>query len=123
MQRIHKNQACLLTIAAAGLLCTLTSVDAVAQVSKQSRECTIEDVAIYENRVVIQCDVKGGKTSPAKYYAIGVASPIAPMVLQLGLSSLKRKVKVFFVDDASLNPDGCEASNCRQLEGIVAIDR
>ena len=123
MRRTTRKQACLLTIATAALLVTSIPTAANAQATKQSRECTIEDVAIYENRVVIQCDVKGGKKSPADYYAVAVASPIAPMVLQLGLSSLKRKVKVFFVDDAGLNPDGCEAVNCRRLEGIVAIDR
>lgn len=98
-------------------------LDTSAQGAKQSRECTIEDVAIYEDRVVIQCDVKGGKKSPAKYYAVAVSSPIAPLVLNLGLASLKRKVKVYFSSDATLNPPGCVESNCRKLQGIVAIDR
>lgn len=96
---------------------------ATAQSGKQSRECTIEDVAIYENRVVIQCDVRGGKKSPAKYYAVAVTSPTATMVLQLGLTSLRRKVKIYFIDDTSLNPPGCEPIDCRRLEGIVAIER
>jgi len=99
------------------------SPEALAQGAKQSRECTVEDVAIYENRVVIQCDVKGGKLSPAKYYAVAVASPLAPLVLQLGLTSLKRKVKVYFSSDASLNPPGCLPVDCRKLQGIVAISR
>jgi len=97
--------------------------EAAAQGAKQSRECTIEDVAIYEDRVVIQCDVKGGKMSPAKYYAVAVASPLAPLVLELGLASLKRKVKVYFSSDASLNPPGCLPTDCRKLQGIIALSR
>ncbi len=50
---------------------------ASAQGGKQNRECTIDDVAIYEDRIVIQCDTKGGKLSPVKYYAVAVTSPIA----------------------------------------------
>lgn len=96
---------------------------ATAQSGKQSRECTIEDVAIYENRVVVQCAVKGGKVSPVKYYAVAIESAIAPMVLELGLASLRRKVKVFFIDDESLNPPGCDVTICRRLDGIVAIER
>jgi len=96
---------------------------ATAQSGKQSRECSIEDVAIYENRIVVQCAAKGGKVSPVKYYAVAVESAIAPMVLELGLASLKRKVKVYFIDDPSLNPPGCDASICRRLEAIVAIER
>ena len=96
---------------------------AVSQSGKQSRECTIEDVAIYENRIVVQCAAKGGKLSPVKYYAVAVESPIAPLVLELGLASLRRKVKVFFIDDPSLNPSGCDATICRKLEGIIAIER
>lgn len=107
----------------AAILLLGTAANANAQGAKQSRECTVEDVAIYDNRVVIQCDVKGGKKSPAKYYAVGITAPTASMVLQLGLSSLKRKVKVYFIDDESLNPEGCEAVDCRRLEGIVALDR
>lgn len=94
-----------------------------AQARKQSRECTIEDVAIYDNRIVIQCDFKGGKKSPANFYAVSVESPTASMVLQLGLHSLRRKVKIFYIDDVELNPPGCEPTNCRRLEGIVAIER
>lgn len=105
-------------------LCTLgVSPEASAQGAKQSRECTIEDVAIYEDRIVIQCDVKGGKLSPAKYYAVAVTSPLAPLVLDLGLASLKRKVKVYFSSDASLNPPGCLPADCRKLQGIVALSR
>ena len=96
---------------------------AIAQSGKQSRECTIEDVAIYENRVVIQCTAKGGKVNPVKYYAVAVESTVAPMVLELGLASLRRKVKIYFIDDSSLNPPGCDATICRRLEGIVAIER
>ena len=96
---------------------------AAAQSGKQSRECSIEDVAIYENRIVVQCDAKGGKSSPVKYYAIAVESAIAPLVLELGLASLKRKVKVFFIEDPSLNPPGCDATICRRLDGIIAIER
>ena len=96
---------------------------ATAQSGKQSRECTIEDVAIYENRIVVQCAAKGGKVSPIKYYAVAVESAIAPMVLELGLASLRRKVKVYFIDDPSLNPPGCDATICRKLNGIVAIER
>ncbi len=96
---------------------------ATAQSGKQSRECTIEDVAIYKNRIVIQCAAKGGKVGPVKHYAVAVESPVASMVLELGLASLKRKVKIFFVDDSSLNPSGCDATICRRLEGIVAIER
>jgi hypothetical protein len=94
-----------------------------AQVRKQSRECTIEDVAIYEDRVAIQCEAKGGKKTPIKYYAVASDATIAPMIVDLGLSSLRRKVKIFFIDDASLNPPGCDATICRKLEGIVAIER
>jgi hypothetical protein len=94
-----------------------------AQSGKQSRECSIEDVAIYENRIVVQCNAKGGKTSPVKYYAIAVESAIAPYVLELGLASLKRKVKIFFIDDPSLNPPGCNETICRRLEAIIAIER
>ena len=96
---------------------------ATAQSGKQSRECTIEDIAVHENRIVIQCAAKGGKVSPLKYYAVAVESTVAPMVLQLGLASLRRKVKVFFIDDPSLNPPGCDATICRRLEGIIALER
>ena len=94
-----------------------------AQARKQSRECTIENVAIHEDRVAIQCEAKGGKKTPIKHYAVASDSKIAPMVLDLGLSSLRRKVKIFFVDDATLNPPGCDATICRKLDGIVAIER
>ena len=110
-------------VCVAGLLIAATAPTADAQARKQSRECTIEDVAIYENRVVIQCDVKGGKKSPANFYAVAIESPTSSMVLQLGLNSLRRKVKVFYIDDVELNPPGCEPTNCRRLEGIVAIER
>jgi hypothetical protein len=96
---------------------------ATAQSGKQSRECSIEDVAIYENRIVIQCAAKGGKVSPVKYYAVAMESVVAPMVLELGLASLRRKVKVYFIDDPSLNPPGCDATVCRRLEAIIAIER
>jgi hypothetical protein len=61
--------------------------------------------------------------SPAKYYAVAVTSPIAPLVLQLGLTSLERKVKVYLSSDASLNPAGCLPTDCRKLQGIVVFDR
>jgi len=111
------------SLIAAIILLFGTAPDSNAQGAKQSRECTVEDVAVFDNRIVIQCDVKGGKKSPAKYYAVDVSAPTASMVLQLGLHSLKRKVKVYFIDDQSLNPEGCEPVDCRRLEGIVAIDR
>jgi hypothetical protein len=94
-----------------------------AQVGKQSRECTIDDVAVYEDRVVLQCTAKGGKKTPIKYYAIAVTSPLAPMILELGLSSLRRKVKLYFIDDAGLNPPGCLAEDCRKIDGIIAFER
>ena len=112
-----------ISIAIAAIFASGLPQDATAQSGKQSRECTIEDVAIYENRIVIQCAAKGGKVGPVKHYAVAVESPVASMVLELGLASLKRKVKIFFVDDSSLNPSGCDATICRRLEGIVAIER
>ena len=113
-------------IVALGLATSLIAgvvAPADAQARKQSRECTIEDVAIYEDRVSIQCEAKGGKKTPIKHYAVASDSTIAPMILELGLSSLRRKVKIFFIDDETLNPPGCDAAICRKLEGIVAIER
>lgn len=110
-------------IAACAILAVSAPLVATAQSGKQSRECTIEDVAIYENRVVIQCTAKSGKESPVKHYSIAVESKIAPMVLELGLTSLKRKVKIFFIDDPDLNPPGCDSIVCRRLDGIIAIER
>lgn len=112
-----------IALAIAVVFAIIYSSVATAQGAKQSRECTIEEVAVYEDRVAILCDVKGGKKSPAKIYAVATSSPAASMVLQLSLNSMRRKVKVYFFDDASLNPPGCEPSICRKLEGIVAIER
>ena len=110
-------------LAVAAIIAVSLPFAATAQGAKQSRECTVEDVAVYEDRVAIRCDVKGGKKSAARIYAVATSSPIAPMVLQLSLNSMHRKVKVYFVDDVSLNPSGCEPATCRKLEGIVAIER
>lgn len=116
----------ILTTTAALAMVTLLTVGPTspvgAQASKQSRECTIENVAIYEERVAIQCDVKGGKKTPIKYYAVASDSKIASMVAQLALNSMRRKVKIYFIDDASLNPPGCNEAVCRKLEGIVALE-
>ena len=111
------------TLIVAALCMSAVAPMSAAQAGKQSRECTIEDVAIYEERVVLQCTAKGGKKTPVKYYAIAVVSPIAPMILELGLASLKRKVKVYFIDDATLNPPGCLAEDCRKIDGIIAFER
>ena len=113
----------LVTMALTIVLVFGATAPASAQAGKQSRECTIEDVAIYEDRVAIQCDAKGGKKTSIKYYAVASDATIAPMIVELGLTSLRRKVKIFFVDDATLNPPGCDAKVCRKLEDIVAIER
>ena len=111
------------TLIVAALCMSAVAPMSTAQAGKQSRECTIEDVAIYEQRVVLQCTAKGGKKTSVKYYAIAVVSPIAPMIVELGLASLRRKVKIFFIDDAGLNPPGCLAEDCRKIDGIVAFER
>lgn len=123
MRRAKGNGILTLTVIVTTMIFAGIAPDATAQGKRQSRECTIEDVAIYHDRVVIQCDVKGGKKGAAKFYAVEVAAPISSMVLQLGLASLKRKVKIFYINDKSLNPAGCDPANCRRLEGIVAVDR
>ena len=97
--------------------------DVAAQSGDLSRECTIIDVAIYADRISIQCGAKGGKVGTAKFYAVAIDSPMAPLLLDLGLASLKRKVKVFYTDDTAGNPPGCLPANCRQLNGIVAFER
>jgi len=117
----HLLRTVSLTVAA--LCLSAVAPMSAAQAGKQSRECTIEDVAIYQERVVIQCTAKGGKKTPVKYYAVALVSPTASMILELGLASLKRKVKVFFIDDAGLNPPGCLAEDCRKIEGIIAFER
>ena len=101
----------------------LTATDAVAQSGNLSRECTIIDVAIHSDRVSIQCGAKGGKVGSAKSYAVAIDSPMAPLLLDLGLATLKRKVKIYYTDDTSGNPPGCLPANCRQLNGIVAFER
>lgn len=117
----HLLRTVSLTVAA--LCLSAVAPMSAAQAGKQSRECAIEDVAIYSDRIVIQCTAKGGKKIPVKFYAVAVDSPIAPMIVELGLASLKRKVKVFFIDDVSLNPPGCLAEDCRKIDGIIAFER
>lgn len=99
------------------------ATDAVAQGANLSRECTVIDVAIHADRVSIQCGAKGGKVGTAKFYAVAIDAPMAPLLLDLGLATLKRKVKIYYTDDTERNPPGCLPANCRQLNGIVAFER
>ena len=106
------------------LICAaLAPQDAIAQGGNLSRECTVIDVAIHADRVSIQCGAKGGKVGTAKFYAVAIDSPMAPLLLDLGLASLKRKVKIYYTDATEHNPPGCLPANCRQLSGIVAFER
>ena len=106
-------------------LCTslVIPADSFAQSGNKSRECTIIDVAVHTDRISIQCGAKGSKVGSAKFYAVAIDSPMAPLLLDLGLAAMKRKVKVFYTDNTDDNPPGCAPINCRHLNGIVAFER
>lgn len=114
-----------MSLAAALLLSAILTVPApsLAQSGNLSRECTIIDVAVYADRISIQCGAKGGKIGSAKFYAVAIDSPMAPLLLDLGLAAMKRKVKVFYTDNTDDNPPGCAPATCRRLNGIVAFER
>lgn len=114
-----------MAIAATLLLTTafMAPAESLAQGGNLSRECTIIDVAVYSDRISIQCGAKGGKVGTAKFYAVAIDSPMAPLLLDLGLAAMKRKVKVFYTDNTADNPPGCAPANCRRLNGIIAFER
>lgn len=97
--------------------------------------CTVVDVATFDNRVHIHCTPpvtassfkpcpggcpQGGPNAPT-YVAVEATSPMASNVVLVGLSALinKRDVYIWYDNNVSANPAGCNANDCRRLIGVV----
>lgn len=118
-----------LLITAAGLAHNVS----VAHAGQTYAECSIVDVATFNNRVHLHCTApvtacgltpggcKGKQDSAIAYYAVEVASPMASQVIQIGLAAFvaHRTLGVFYDDNASANPAGCNTNDCRRIIGVV----
>ena len=105
-----------------------------AHAGQASASCSVVDVATFDNRVHIHCAKplsgcelqSGGCTqqgaSPPAYVAVESNSAMAPTVIQVGLFALtsKRLVDIFYNDNTSANPAGCNQNDCHRLIGVVA---
>ena len=105
----------------------------VAHAGQTYAECSVVDVATFNNRVhlhcnapVTACDLKPGgcknkQDGAIAYYAVEVASPMASQVIQIGLAAFAshRTLGVFYDDDAGANPAGCNTNDCRRIIGVV----
>ncbi len=120
-------------LAASALMACALAMPGLAQAARQSVNCTLKDVGIFENRVHVECLYMGAlglgignKPAPhpsATFFAVPIDTPMAARVTELGaamLNSKKRQVDVFYDDDPRANPPGCQANDCRRLLGIVA---
>jgi len=105
----------------------------VAHAGQTYAECSVVDVATFNNRVHLHCTAplqasdlqpgksKGTKAGGPEYYAVEVASPMASQVIQIGLAAVtaNRTLGVFYDDNAGANPAGCNTNDCRRIIGVV----
>lgn len=111
---------------------TLTHTIPVAHAGQAYAECSVVDVATFNNRVHLHCtaplqasDLVPGasknKVRGPEYYAVEVASPMASQVIQIGLAAVASHgtLGVFFDDNAGANPAGCNTNDCRRIIGVV----
>lgn len=126
MKKLATNLALLISAA------TLTHTIPVAHAGQAYAECSVVDVATFNNRVHLHCTaplqasdlVPGASKNKARgpeYYAVEVVSPMAAQVIQIGLAAVasNRTLGVFFDDNAGANPAGCNTNDCRRIIGVV----
>jgi len=127
MKKLATALALLITAAA------VTHTVPVAHAGQNYAECSIVDVATFNNRVHLHCaaplqasDLQPGgsknkKAGGPEYYAVEVASPMASQVIQIGLAAVNghRTLGVFYDDNAGANPAGCNTNDCRRIIGVV----
>jgi hypothetical protein len=105
----------------------------VAHAGQTYAECSVVDVATFNNRVHLHCTPpiqasdllpgasKNKSSNGPEYYAVEVASPMASQVIQIGLAAFAshRTLGVFYDDNAGANPAGCNTNDCRRIIGVV----
>jgi hypothetical protein len=107
---------------------------APARAGQADASCAIIDVAVFNNRVHIQCKgvlkeckfksggcPAGQPPSAPSYLAVEANSPMAAHVVQIGIAAVihKRSLDVVFDDSKGANPVGCNGDDCRRLIGVA----
>jgi hypothetical protein len=90
-----------------------------------SYSCYINNVAVYENRIHVRCDVVYPGTA-IRYFAYPTDSSngyTANRLLAVGQTAglLNKAVWVYFDSDSNSNPPGCNTGDCRLLTGISMV--
>ena len=85
--------------------------------------CTVAEVAANANLVHVYCNFGGGIANlgtddmfVVRYFAVALNDPLAPHLVTIGSTSqlTGRQIAVLFNPDASANPPGCLAADCRR---------
>ena len=98
-------------------------VDAVT-----SLECTINNVAAFDNRIHVRCDEYALILPDYKIYYFAYATGgssgyTANRMLAVGQTAgvLGKTVYIYYDSDEESNPDGCYTTDCRLMTGISMV--
>ena len=109
------------------VFCAVTAaVTGSAQAGETNGSCTISNIATFKDRFHVKCSnpfdeitaMQGqSKKKMLPYYAVEANSPLAASAVHVALAALvhKRKLTVYFDDNANANPPGCDKSDCRRM--------
>lgn len=123
-----------LTFVAAAALAALSSAPATAHAQAASATatvtCQVTDVSVFGDRVHVRC-VEGNLVgaylattagqsatySPFAFFAVPTSSPLAGVVATLATSARasSKPLQITYQVQASSNPAGCAASDCRRI--------
>lgn len=84
--------------------------------------CTIEFIAVFNNRVVLRCVEPQPSTIifdyafPTDYANSAQANRL--LTLMNTAYALGKQVNLYYLPDESSNPPGCSITTCRRLDGI-----
>lgn len=89
----------------------------------KSGVCGIKEIAAFQNRIHILCDISVSQQPFfPRYLAVESSSPLAQHALTIAaMGALKKNatvISVGFDDNTALNPPGCLAHDCYRLTGV-----
>ena len=119
-----KNESKLMSLAVLAMLTTATWTTSANAETIMSRQCRVDQVAVFANRIHLKCNVDPGKayTGDIRYYAAAITADARTSIMVESIVALaiaakqtnKPMVIGFDMDDYRSVP-GCQGSDCRKL--------
>ena len=97
--------------------------DSIAYPEVQFLCPSINQVAVFENRIHLRCSTADGSIRYFAYATDPEHAETANQILAIGNTAfvLGRSIYLFYNSNSALNPPGCLVSDCRGLFGVSMV--